>query len=284
LGAGPYGLSAAAHLGAADGLDIRVFGEPMSFWEKHMPKGMLLRSPLAGSQLSDPVRALTLQAYAGTSGNHISYPLPLDRFIDYGRWFRSRAVPNLDSRKVARVEKNGSGLQLRLEDGEIWKARRVIIAAGIVPFAWRPPEFRNLPQVLASHSCEHSDLSQFAGKKNGGDWSWAERLGVRGIVERDGKRRGSAGPRAECSLAVATKMVSHLPAHRAIVVRASRRGTSGTKSLGGATKCIPASAAIGTRSVGKARHMPRRSSLAEATVPFGSNYHGTGGSFHGSDG
>ena len=165
LGAGPYGLSAAAHLGAADGLDIRVFGEPMSFWEKHMPKGMLLRSPLAGSQLSDPVRALTLQAYAGTSGNHISYPLPLDRFIDYGRWFRSRAVPNLDSRKVARVEKNGSGLQLRLEDGEIWKARRVIIAAGIVPFAWRPPEFRNLPQVLASHSCEHSDLSQFAGKK-----------------------------------------------------------------------------------------------------------------------
>jgi cation diffusion facilitator CzcD-associated flavoprotein CzcO len=165
LGAGPYGLSAAAHLAAADGLDVRVFGEPMSFWEKHMPKGMLLRSPLAGSQLSDPYRALTLQAYAGTSGNHITYPLPLDRFIDYGRWFHSRAVPNLDSRKVACVEKNGSGLQLRLEDGEIWKARRVLIAAGIVPFAWRPLEFRNLPLALASHSCEHCDLRQFAGKK-----------------------------------------------------------------------------------------------------------------------
>src|ERR1700740_2451196 len=96
LGAGPYGLSAAAHLAAADGLDVRVFGEPMSFWEKHMPKGMLLRSPLAGSQRPDHYRALTLQAYAGTSGNHITYPLPLDRFIDYGRWFHSRAVPNLD--------------------------------------------------------------------------------------------------------------------------------------------------------------------------------------------
>jgi lysine/ornithine N-monooxygenase len=165
LGAGPYGLSAAAHLAAADGLDIRVFGEPMSFWEKHMPKGMLLRSPLAGSHLSDPHRALTLQAYAGTSGNHITYPLPLDRFIDYGRWFHSRAVPNVDSRKVACVEKNGSGLRLRLEDGEIWKARRVIVAAGIVPFAWRPPEFRNLPPELASHSCEQCDLRQFAGKK-----------------------------------------------------------------------------------------------------------------------
>jgi len=165
VGAGPYGLSAAAHLGAADGLDIRVFGEPMSFWEKHMPKGMLLRSPLAGSHLSDPFRALTLQAYGGTSGNHINYPLPLHRFIDYGRWFHSRAVPNLDSRKVARVEKNGTGLQLTLEDGEVWKPRRVIIAAGIVPFAWDPAEFRNLPRTLASHSCEHTDLSHFAGKK-----------------------------------------------------------------------------------------------------------------------
>jgi 2-polyprenyl-6-methoxyphenol hydroxylase-like FAD-dependent oxidoreductase len=31
VGAGPYGLSTAAHLRAADGLDIDVLGEPMSF-------------------------------------------------------------------------------------------------------------------------------------------------------------------------------------------------------------------------------------------------------------
>src|SRR5437763_1526820 len=53
VGAGPYGLSAAAHLKAANGLDIRVFGEPMSFWERHMPKFMLLRSPLAASHSCD---------------------------------------------------------------------------------------------------------------------------------------------------------------------------------------------------------------------------------------
>src|SRR5580692_10860656 len=109
IGAGPYGLSAAAHLRAANGLDIRVFGEPMSFWEQHMPKGMLLRSPLAGSHLSDPSRSHTLQAYATASGNQITGPLPLDRFIDYGRWFQSQAVPNLNPRKVDRVEKNGQG-------------------------------------------------------------------------------------------------------------------------------------------------------------------------------
>jgi len=165
VGAGPYGLSAAAHLRAANGLDIRVFGEPMSFWERHMPKGMLLRSPLAGSHLSDPSRSLTLQAYQKKSGKQVTAPLPLYRFTDYGRWFQSQAVPDLDRRKVSLVEKNGTGFQLTLEDGESWKARRVIVAAGIVPFAWHPSEFSHLPFTLASHACEHCDLSRFAGKR-----------------------------------------------------------------------------------------------------------------------
>ncbi len=130
-----------------------------------MPKGMLLRSPLAGSHLSDPSRSLTLQAYQKTSGNQITAPLPLYRFTDYGRWFQSQAVPDLDSRKVDRVEKNGAGFRLTLEDGETWKARRVIIAAGIMPFAWQPPEFKHLPFTLASHACAHCELSRFAGKK-----------------------------------------------------------------------------------------------------------------------
>src|ERR1700747_2035832 len=90
IGAGPYGLSAAAHLRAADGLDIRVFGEPMSFWERHMPKGMLLRSPLAGPHISDPHGTLTLQAYQSASRKQVSAPLPLSRFTDYGRWFQSQ--------------------------------------------------------------------------------------------------------------------------------------------------------------------------------------------------
>src|SRR5205807_371307 len=109
VGAGPYGLSAAAHLKAANGLDVHVFGEPMSFWERHMPKWMLLRSPLAGSHLSDPRKALTLQAFQAASGNAITAPLPLCRFIDYGRWFQCQAVPNADPRRSVRVEKNGVG-------------------------------------------------------------------------------------------------------------------------------------------------------------------------------
>ena len=44
LGAGPYGLSAAAHLRTINGLDVHCFGEPMSFWIRKMPVRMLLRS------------------------------------------------------------------------------------------------------------------------------------------------------------------------------------------------------------------------------------------------
>jgi FAD-dependent urate hydroxylase len=165
VGAGPYGLSTAAHLRAADGLDIQVFGETMSFWDRHMPKGMLLRSPLAGSNLSDPQGSWTLRAYQAATGNTITAPLPLTRFRDYCRWFQSKAVPHIDSRKVQRVDKNGSWFRLSLEGGEDWRARQVVIAAGIESFAWRPPEFKDLPTEVTSHTCEHRDLSCLAGKK-----------------------------------------------------------------------------------------------------------------------
>jgi cation diffusion facilitator CzcD-associated flavoprotein CzcO len=165
VGAGPYGLSTAAHLRAANGLDIQIFGKPMSFWEQHMPKGMLLRSPLAGSHLSDPQRSLTLHDYEQVTGSALAAPLPLPRFIHYGQWFQSRAVPSTHPQKIERIEKNGGGFYLTTDRGEKWKARRVVVAAGIESFAWRPEEFRSLPAELASHTCDHQNLSCFAGKR-----------------------------------------------------------------------------------------------------------------------
>lgn len=165
VGAGPYGLSTAAHLNSASGLDVQVFGEPMSFWERHMPKGMFLRSPLAGSHLSDPHHALTLAGFQSATGNPVTAPLPLPAFTKYGRWFQTEAVPHTDSRKVERVDKNGTCFHLKVEGGEILKARRVVIAAGIEPFAHRPWVFRALPSEVMSHSCDHRDLACLSGKK-----------------------------------------------------------------------------------------------------------------------
>ena len=99
LGAGPYGLAAGAHLRAIQGLDVRVFGEPMEFWKSHMPEGMLLRSPWAASHISDPATALTMDAFDKDLGVRIPTPIPLDRFVEYGLWFQRQAVPEIDRRQ-----------------------------------------------------------------------------------------------------------------------------------------------------------------------------------------
>ena len=165
IGAGPYGLSAAAHLRTIRGLDVRVFGEAMSFWDRHMPVGMFLRSNWTATQIADPNRSLTLEGFGAASGNHLSAPVPLDRFIDYGLWYQRQAVPDLDHRKVMRIESDSKGFRLLLEDGESFNSRRVVVAVGIGSFAWLPPEFRGLPASLASHTSAHRDFRQFAGKQ-----------------------------------------------------------------------------------------------------------------------
>jgi len=164
VGAGPYGLSAAAHLNAC-GLNVRVFGETMSFWDRNMPGGMCLRSPWEASQLSDPARSLTIDAFQTSTGVHVSRPIPIGHFVAYGRWFQSRAVPNLEQRKVVEIEKNTSGFRVVLEDGEVVRCGRVVIAGGIGPFAMRPPQFAGLPRELASHSSEQRDLTRFRGQR-----------------------------------------------------------------------------------------------------------------------
>jgi thioredoxin reductase len=164
IGAGPYGLAAAAHLLAADGLAVRVFGDPMSFWERQMPVGMLLRSPREASHIADPRGELTLDHYEASIGEAPTRPVPLERFIEYGRWFQERAVPELDRRMIVRVHGAPGGFRLELEDGAELSAERVVLAGGIAPFAWRPTEFAGLPSELASHASEHDDLSRFAGR------------------------------------------------------------------------------------------------------------------------
>ena len=43
IGAGPYGLAAAAYA-KSRGVEVQIIGKPMDFWATQMPEGMLLRS------------------------------------------------------------------------------------------------------------------------------------------------------------------------------------------------------------------------------------------------
>lgn len=161
IGAGPYGLAAAAHLRAA-GVDARVFGRAMDFWEEHMPKGMFLRSGRDASHIADPHSALTLDEFERSRGKRVARPTPLADFVDYGRWYQSRAVPDLDGRRVERVAMSAHGFQVTCEEGEPIEARRVVVAAGISRFAQRPPGLESLPADLCSHSSEQAEPARFA--------------------------------------------------------------------------------------------------------------------------
>jgi FAD-dependent urate hydroxylase len=164
IGAGPYGLSAAAYLQAA-GVERRVFGEPMSFWENQMPEGMCLRSNWGASHIADPKGQFTLDAYRDQNGNHIGKPIPLERFVAYGHWYQRQVVPDVDRRHIRNIDIAPGGFRVSLIDGEEFISKRVVLATGISRFAVQLPEFAGIPAALASHSSDHKDLKKFKGQR-----------------------------------------------------------------------------------------------------------------------
>jgi cation diffusion facilitator CzcD-associated flavoprotein CzcO len=164
IGAGPYGLAVAAHLKAAS-IETRVFGETMSFWRRHMPKGMKIRSSLTTTDLVDPKGVLSLQAYANDHGMRLTYPAPLEVFVSYGEWFQAHAVADLDTRRVNRIEAADGRFFLLLDDGEYVVSQRVVIATGLANQEFRPAQFAGLSTDLVSHTSEHEDLGRFRNKR-----------------------------------------------------------------------------------------------------------------------
>jgi hypothetical protein len=163
IGAGPYGLAAAAHLRQV-GVDVRILGDPMSFW-RTMPTGMLLRSNWTATCISDFRGPLSLDAYCATTGVHFDKPVPLKRFIEYGTWVQQQVAPDVDRRLVETLDGGQDGFQLLLADGSWLTARRVIVAAGIKPFANRPAYAEGLPPDAVSHTGDHQDFSRFSGAR-----------------------------------------------------------------------------------------------------------------------
>ncbi len=189
IGAGPNGLSLAAHL-KQQGVEFRIFGRAMETWDTRMPKGMLLKSDGFASSLYAPGGKFSYADYCAE--HHIPYaplglPPPLDTFSAYGHAFQKALVPDLEEKMVVSLAPDGAdGYVLALDDGTHCRARSVVVAAGITHFARMPDAFAGAPPSLVSHSADHHDLARFKGRKVAVIGAGSSATDIAGLLYREG--------------------------------------------------------------------------------------------------
>jgi len=165
VGAGPYGLSLAAHLREA-GVPFRIFGSPMQSWATQMPATMLLKSDGFASNLSSGSVPFTLEDFCKLTGrpyHDTQIPIPVEDFIAYGQEFARRFVPNLEEQNVVSIEREDNVFRVTLASGDTFLARHVIAATGVSLFQYLPPDLAHLPKNMVTHTTAHRVFQSFAG-------------------------------------------------------------------------------------------------------------------------
>jgi lysine/ornithine N-monooxygenase len=162
VGAGPYGLSVAAHLA---GRRARTFGEPMETWRTRMPPYMLLRSDWKETSLSAPGNLGSIDRWARVVGEDREEPIPLQKFLRYADWFRQTYVPEGDPSDVAALERAPDGYRLTTAAGDEVDAREVVVAVGAVPFAYAPPPLGDAVGGRVAFATSLQDYEPYRGRR-----------------------------------------------------------------------------------------------------------------------
>jgi thioredoxin reductase len=188
IGAGPNGLSLAAHL-KERGIEFRIFGRAMETWDRRMPRGMLLKSDGFASSLYAPDDKFSYADYCAEHGipyAPIGLPPSLETFSAYGHAFQQDLVPELEEKMVVSLRHDGAGYLLTLDDGTVCQTRAVVVAAGITHFARLPDALAGAPPSLVSHSADHHDLSPFRGRKVAVIGAGSSATDIAGLLHREG--------------------------------------------------------------------------------------------------
>jgi FAD-dependent urate hydroxylase len=168
IGAGPFGLSISAHL-RNRGVEHTVVGRPMDTWRAHMPPGMFLKSEPYGSVISSTTQGYDIATYSSLHGfdDYVDRvgPLSLERFLGYADWFADRLVPDIRDVTVKSVTPGDGGFHVEFAEESPVFARQVIVATGLLPYAYIPGELSGLPPDLMTHSSVYDRLDQFRGRR-----------------------------------------------------------------------------------------------------------------------
>ena len=162
IGAGPFGLSVAAHLAHRR---VRAFGRPMETWRTRMPPDMRLRSDWDETNLSAPGDRGSIDAWAQAVGEPREEPIPLQKFLRYADWFRETLVPENDPSDVAQLERGGGVFRVTTTAGAETDARDVVVAVGVTPFPHAPPPFDAFIGDGVSFAIDRQDYEAYRGRR-----------------------------------------------------------------------------------------------------------------------
>jgi lysine/ornithine N-monooxygenase len=166
IGAGPYGLSLAAHL-RAQNLEHRIFGHPMRFWSDVAAAAgeRYLKSFCFATNLSAPAPGYTFPDYNGPRNLETVEPCSIANFTQYGQWFQQKIVPWVESVDALNVLHQTNGFAVSLKNGERLSARHVVVATGLSGFESIPRSLTSLPQNLISHTSQVKSFDMFKGRR-----------------------------------------------------------------------------------------------------------------------
>jgi len=165
IGAGPFGLALAAHA-AHDGIEHIVVGKPMEFWRKHMPEGMFLRS--ACDWHLDPQNVHTIKAFLQSQGKtpRDVEPLSLEFYLNYAEWFQQQKHIEPLPIYIQRLDRVNQHFEATTENGDVIKAKKVVLAPGFKHFAHIPEDLKaKLPHGRFQHTAEAVDFTDARNKR-----------------------------------------------------------------------------------------------------------------------
>ena len=142
IGAGPYGLSLAAHL-RARGVKFRIFGEAMRFW-LNMPIGVNLKSLAFATSIAVPKSGYSYPEWCRQHGLEDFEPCTMQSFSAYGLEIQKRFVPDVEDVLVTNVSLQAGGYEVTLSSGERLHSRKVVVCTGLSGLAQIPDALREL--------------------------------------------------------------------------------------------------------------------------------------------
>jgi cation diffusion facilitator CzcD-associated flavoprotein CzcO len=165
VGAGPFGLALSAYA-QEHGINHRVVGVPMGFWQENMPQGMLLRSTCDWSL--DPLGIHSIDAYLESLGKRCRdvEPLSRDFYLDYARWFQQGKDIQSTEVVVDSLLSDGAGLVAVTDQGYQIRSKNVVVANGFGNFAHTPANLAEMfPRNHYEHTCHLVDFQKLKGRR-----------------------------------------------------------------------------------------------------------------------